>query len=319
MSQNFDLVQLGDLIQIFDSKRVPLSSLERQKRKGQYPYYGAQGIIDQIDSYIFEGRYLLVPEDGENLRSRSQPIAYLADGKFWVNNHAHVIKGIEGISNDDYLMYAIANTDISPWVTGTAQPKLSQVNLKRIEVRLPPYQVQVAIAKILGNYDLLISNNANRINLLEGIARLIYDEWFVKLRFPGSDEVELVDSEVGEIPEGWRVSKLEQVTSTIFSGGTPDTRNPEYWSGTIPWLSSGETRARYIFGTEKRITQLGVDKSSTRLAKRGDVVVAAAGQGNTRGNVSFLVTDCYINQSLIDRLATMNSEEYLIRIVLEAV
>lgn len=93
--------------------------------------------------------------------------------------------------------------------------------------------------------------------------------------------------------------KLKDVCESIFSGGTPDTRKPEYWGGKHYWLSSGETRNRFISSTEKTITQRGIDNSSTRLAKKGDVLIASAGQGKTRGQTSFVLVDTYINQSII--------------------
>lgn len=93
--------------------------------------------------------------------------------------------------------------------------------------------------------------------------------------------------------------KLNQLLIDMHSGGTPDTSKPEYWNGNFKWLSSGETRQRFIENTESRITQLGIEKSSTKLAKKSDVVMACAGQGKTRGQVSFLLDDMYINQSVI--------------------
>ena len=84
--------KLGDVIKVLDYKRVPLSSKERATRKGVYPYYGAQGIIDYIDDFIFDGEYLLIAEDGENLKSQKQNVAQIARGKYWVNNHAHVVE-----------------------------------------------------------------------------------------------------------------------------------------------------------------------------------------------------------------------------------
>lgn len=93
--------------------------------------------------------------------------------------------------------------------------------------------------------------------------------------------------------------KLNQLLLDMHSGGTPDTSKPEYWNGHFKWLSSGETRQRFIENTESRITQLGIEKSSTKLAKKNDVVMACAGQGKTRGQVSFLLDDMYINQSVI--------------------
>jgi len=106
-------------------------------------------------------------------------------------------------------------------------------------------------------------------------------------------------TEIGWIPEGWEVKRISEVTEQIFSGGTPDTRKPEYWDGNIPWLSSGETSNKFIRTTERKITELGVKNSSTRLAKFGDVVVASAGQGYTRGQASFCLIDTYINQSVV--------------------
>lgn len=79
---------------------MPLNSRERQERQGEYPYYGAQGIIDHIDGYIFDGRYILVAEDGENLNSKKLPLALFATGKFWVNNHAHILRGKSGTRRD---------------------------------------------------------------------------------------------------------------------------------------------------------------------------------------------------------------------------
>ncbi len=109
-----------------------------------------------------------------------------------------------------------------------------------------------------------------------------------------------------QIPNGWQKVKLSVITSAIFSGGTPDTRKEEYWSGSIKWLSSGETRNRFIYDTDKKISQAGIHNSSTRFAKVGDVVVASAGQGNTRGQTSMLKTDTYINQSVISIRADKN-------------
>lgn len=97
----------------------------------------------------------------------------------------------------------------------------------------------------------------------------------------------------------FKEEKIGNISNRVFSGGTPDTRKNDYWNGNLMWLSSGETRNKYIYKTEKNITQLGVDNSSTRLAHKGDIVIASAGQGYTRGQTSMLMNDMYINQSLI--------------------
>lgn len=92
----FSNVSFGDVTDNFDKKRIPLSAAQREKRQGKYRYYGAQGVIDLVDDYIFDGTYLLIAEDGENLKSKKSNIAQLASGKFWVNNHAHVIQCKKG-------------------------------------------------------------------------------------------------------------------------------------------------------------------------------------------------------------------------------
>jgi type I restriction enzyme, S subunit len=203
--------KLGDVIELFDYLRVPLNSNERQERQGKYPYYGAQGIIDHIDDYIFDGRYILVAEDGENLNSRNLPLALFADGKFWVNNHAHVLRGKRDIADDTFLLACLNSANIKPFVTGAAQPKLSQANLRQIEIPLPPLPVQRRIANVLSGYNELIENNQRRIRILETMARALHSEWFVHFRFPGWEKIPRVDSAIGPIPKGWQVKRLGDI------------------------------------------------------------------------------------------------------------
>lgn len=131
----FSNVSFGDVTDNFDKKRIPLSAAQREKRQGKYRYYGAQGVIDWVDDYIFDGTYLLIAEDGENLKSKKSNIAQLASGKFWVNNHAHVIQCKKGY-DIRYLCYLINLTDLSGYITGSAQPKLSQ-SRKSMKAVLP--------------------------------------------------------------------------------------------------------------------------------------------------------------------------------------
>ncbi|MBN7816934.1 restriction endonuclease subunit S [Algoriphagus pacificus] len=101
------------------------------------------------------------------------------------------------------------------------------------------------------------------------------------------------------IPEGWEVKSLGDISDKVFSGGTPSTQNPEYWNGEFNWFSSGETRDSFIISTEKFITQKGIDNSSTKLAIKGDILIASAGQGNTRGQTSYNCINTYVNQSVV--------------------
>ena len=170
-------VRLGEILDNYDSLRKPLSSMQRENFKGEYPYYGAQGIIDNVADFRCDGEYLLIAEDGENLSSRKAPIAQIAKGKFWVNNHAHIVKNNER-SDIRYVCYLLNSSDIAGYVTGAAQPKLSQGNLNKIVVEIPNITIQHRIASILSTYDTLIENNTKRIRLLEKMAENLYKEWF---------------------------------------------------------------------------------------------------------------------------------------------
>ena len=162
----------------FDRKRIPLSAKQRSERQGNYRYYGAQGVIDYVNDYIFDGTYLLIAEDGENLKSKKQNIAQVAKGKFWVNNHAHIVQTNE-LCDLQYLHYLINSMDLSGYITGSAQPKLSQANLNAVTLQLPFIDEQKKIVAILGSLDDKIELN-NKINEnLQQQAAAIFRSWFV--------------------------------------------------------------------------------------------------------------------------------------------
>jgi type I restriction enzyme S subunit len=216
MASAFPTAKLGDVIDLFDSQRVPLNSRQRRERQGPYPYYGAQGVIDYVDDYIFDGRYVLVAEDGENLNSKKLPLALLATGKFWVNNHAHIMRGKSSVMDDTFLLACLNNADIKPFVTGAAQPKLSQANLRLIEIPLPTLTIQRLIAGILSRYDELIENSQQRIKILEAMARALYREWFVYFRFPGHESVPRIPSPLGDIPQGWELKNVKDIATVTY-------------------------------------------------------------------------------------------------------
>lgn len=167
--------KLEEIAEILDFKRVPLSSMERANRKGQYPYYGASGIIDYLNGYIFEGEHVLISEDGENLRSRQTPIAFLADGRFWVNNHAHIVKS--DYIHNRLICYSFANTDLNPYITGAVQPKLSQDSLKRIPLFLPEsLEERKEIVSILTSLDDKIDLLRRENATLEAMAETLFRE-----------------------------------------------------------------------------------------------------------------------------------------------
>jgi len=267
--------KLGDVITVLDYKRVPLSSKERESRKGIYPYYGAQGIIDYIDDFIFDGEYLLIAEDGENLKSQKQNVAQIARGKYWVNNHAHIVES-NGKCDIRYICYLLNSMDLSGYITGSAQPKLNQANLLAIELNLPDLYSQIRIADMLSKFDDKISIN-NRINHnLEEQAQALYKSWFVDFEpFKGG---KFVDSELGLIPEGWHVGTLSEL-GDIVAGGTPSKAKPEYYTNNgIAWLTPKDLSMKcYKFTSrgEIDITENGYKSSSAKLMPRGSVLFSS--------------------------------------------
>lgn len=149
----------GSLASNQDSRRKPVKASDRGDRKGPYPYYGASGIIDYVDEFIFDEPALLIGEDGANLLARSTPIAFLATGKYWVNNHAHVITE----NNEADLLYLcelLNIRNISDYVTGSAQPKLNQANLNRIPIPTPPLALQRDFAARVAGIQAMEANQA---------------------------------------------------------------------------------------------------------------------------------------------------------------
>ncbi|SUC11695.1 restriction endonuclease subunit S [Prevotella pallens] len=198
--------KLGEVINILDYKRIPLSSAERKTREGGFPYYGAQGIIDYIDDYIFDGTYLLIAEDGENLKSKKQDIAQLAHGKYWVNNHAHIVES-NGICDIRYLCYILNNIDLSGYITGSAQPKLNQANLSAISIILPPLNLQEQIADFISMFDNKIELNQRINDNLEQQAQALFKSWFVDN--PNSNWKKISLSEVASFVGGYSYTGKE--------------------------------------------------------------------------------------------------------------
>jgi type I restriction enzyme S subunit len=207
--------------------RVPLSAIERAKLDKIYRYYGAQSIVDYVDDYIFDGEYLLVAEDGENLKSQNTNVCNFVNGKFWVNNHAHILQAKNG-NNLKYIYYLLNLINFRPYVTGSAQPKLTKENLSRIELRIHEPDTQQKIASVLSALDAKIELN-NRINAeLEAMAKTLYDYWFVQFDFPDADSKpykssggKMVWNEVlkREVPVGWEIGSLLDIAE--YANGIP--------------------------------------------------------------------------------------------------
>lgn len=164
--KNWEIKTLNDACDFLDSQRIPIKDIDRTKMSGIYPYYGASGIIDYVNKYIFDDDLILLAEDGANIINRSTPIAFLVNGKIWVNNHAHVLKARPTI--DRYFLCAyLESLKYDKYNTGTAQPKLNRETCGKLPVLIPPLPEQRKIANILNTWDKAIEKQTQLIEKLE--------------------------------------------------------------------------------------------------------------------------------------------------------
>ena len=170
--------KLEEYVEILDSQRKPIESKERANRKGIYPYYGASGIIDYIDDYLFDGEYILLGEDGANIINRNSRLAFIATGKYWVNNHAHIMK-----ANADNLNYFICeyleSLDYSKICAGSAQPKLTQDVIRNLIIKAPCKAEQQKIADCLSSIDSLIQTQQKVVTTWQQRKKALLQQMFI--------------------------------------------------------------------------------------------------------------------------------------------
>jgi type I restriction enzyme S subunit len=247
---------LGELTDNFDGVRVPVK--ESDRRPGHYPYYGASGVVDHVDNYLFDGEYLLIAEDGENLRTRNTPVAFLARGKFWVNNHAHIVRG-NSEADTRFLMYALTATDISGYLTGSTMPKLTQGNMNRISLLTPPLDEQRAIAHILGTLDDKIELNRRMNETLEAMARALFKSWFVDFDPVRAKAADLIRDGVLEIGDGYRA------------------KNSELGTSGLPFIRAGDLNDGFDTAGAELLTEDSVAKAGSKVCRVGDVAFTSKG------------------------------------------
>jgi type I restriction enzyme, S subunit len=181
LPQGWRYAPLMELVELHDNRRIPLNAKQRAVRRGSYPYYGANGQVDTIDEYIFDGDYILLAEDGGYFDTPSRGVAYEVSGKFWVNNHAHILSTKSGISRR-YLTYALNNIEWIPFVGGSTRLKLTQEGMRKVHIPLAPRQEQLRIATSL---DSLLAHSKGAgghlgviPNLIERYKKAVLDKAF---------------------------------------------------------------------------------------------------------------------------------------------
>ena len=273
------LTDIGELLINRDGERKPVSSVIRSKQTSKiYDYYGAAGVIDKVDSYLFDERLLLIGEDGANLLSRSKNNAFFAEGRYWVNNYAHVLDATDK-NLLDFIAIVINSMKLDDYITGSAQPKLSQDNLNKIPIVLPPLaEQQRIIAEIKKWFTLIDQIEQDKADLQTTIeltkskildlaihGKLIpqdpNDEPAIELlKRINPDFTPCDNGHYTQLPEGWAICKMKQITS-ITNGKSQ--KNVETLNGIYPIYGSG--------GVIGRANQYLCIAGSTIIGRKGTI------------------------------------------------
>ena len=272
------MAKLADVCEILDSKRIPITASKRMA--GIYPYYGANGVQDYVDDYIFDDELVLLAEDGGHFGSTDKPIAYRVSGKCWVNNHAHVLKPKDGL-NVDYLCYSLMFRDVSNIVNGATRQKLTQADMRGIEIPLLPLDEQLTIVEKLNKiFDLIFIRK-------QQLAKL--DE-LIKSRF-----IELF----GDVTEEDALINLCHFID--YRGKTPEKVD----SG-LPFITAKNVKMHQMsFDVQEYISKDTYDKVMTRgFPKIGDVVFTTEAPLGNVCRIPHIDTEFYIGQ----RIITMQTE-----------
>ena len=305
---SWNKVKLGDI-----STSIQPGPFGSQLHSSDYSNEGTPIIMpkDMIDGHISHTNLVYVSEEHVNRLSRHQ----VHKGNLMVARKGDVRKCVFITDNEEgwmtgsdclkvtleaekcvpkYIYYQLRSPFIGKWLEtisiGATMPSLNTGLLSGIELFLPPLVIQEQIANVLTEYDALIQNNQKQIKLLEEAAQRLYKEWFVDLRFPGHEDVQIVDG----VPEGWRKTPFSQKVD-VMSGGTPKTSNPEYYNGSIPFYSPKDSSgAFFAFNTETHISQYGLDNCNSKLYPQGTVIITARG---TVGKTTILAVPMAMNQS----------------------
>lgn len=257
---------LGEIVNLKRGFDLPSSS----RVDGPYPAFSSSGQTGTHSEAAVKGPCVVTGRYGTIGQ------VFFSDAACWPLNTSLYSTDFKG--NDPKFVYYLLKT--IPWrdyLTASAVPGINRNHVHLCPVCVPDHETQTAISGVLGLLDNKIELNTKLNGYLE----------------------ELLLAKCAELENGVKeFCTVDNYCKRVYSGGTPSTKNASYWNGALPWLSSGETRARFIIGAEKTITPEGVRCSSTKLARRGNVVMASAGQGFTRGQTSMLLFDAYVNQSI---------------------
>lgn len=267
---------LEDVCEILDSYRKPIKASDREEMKGDIPYYGASGVIDWINDFIFDEELILLGEDGENLNSRNTDLAFKISGKSWVNNHAHVFRiANKNRDNIDFMVYYLESKDYSRYIAGSAQPKITQAQCRKFLLPSPDLKEQEKIASILSTVDEQIDNVDALIEKNKELKKGLMQTLLTK----GIGHTKFKKTEIGEIPEEWEVVTLGNISRNKGEYGIGASAS-EFIEGKARYLRITDIgdECNLLFNDIKGLNDNEYEKY---LLSIGDVVFART--GNTTG------------------------------------
>ena len=288
--------------EILDSQRIPITASARSK--GQYPYYGANGIQDYVDDYIFDDELVLLAEDGGNFGSKDRPIAYRVSGKCWVNNHAHVLKPKHGL-DVDYLCYALMLYDVTGLVNGATRMKLTQAAMRQMLIPLPEFSEQLRIVNFLSTVQDIMRKRQQQLSALDDLIKARFVEMF---------------GDMESNPNGWRESTLGAECYYIKDGPHQSPPYIDDPSG-IPFISTRNivngdgidwSTAKFISETDymQCIKKCKPEKGNILYSKGGTTGIAKYVDTDRRfanwGHVAVLKFGDQLNGRFLERMLNMD-------------
>jgi type I restriction enzyme S subunit len=229
---------------------------KEQQKHGNIPVISSSGVTSFHSEAKVDGPGVVIGRKG------SLGTVHYVDGPYWPHDTTLWGKDFKG-NNPRFVFYFLQTLHLDRYDVGNSNPTLNRNHIHRLKIFLPEKRLQAKIVEVLSAYDDMIENNRRRIQLLEESARLVYKEWFVRLRFPGHEHVKIVDG----VPEGWKKFLISEVCETV-GGGTPSTKIAENWNGEIEWIVPTDVTKNdclFLLESERRITDKGLRESSAKM------------------------------------------------------
>ncbi|MBY5541120.1 restriction endonuclease subunit S [Rhizobium leguminosarum] len=259
--------------------------------EGSVPVVSSSGINSSHNAAMVEGPGVVIGRKG------SLGTCFFLDRAFWPHDTTLWVKDFKG-NDPKYCYYLLGGMDLAKHDVGAANPTLNRNHVHLLRVSVPDVDTQRRIASILGAYDDLIEVNQRRIAVLEKMARGLFEEWFVRFRFPGYGEVPVLDTPDGQLPKGWAWGTIGEVSQIIKSGSTPSRKERTYWEdGVLEWFTTGELNNSFLFSANERVSKIAVDANKVRVFPVGTVFIAL--YGATIGALGVAAVECSSNQAAL--------------------